>query len=120
MLAEKVGVFRNETQLKEAVEEIRELRGQYRAVRVRTPPGPFQSEVVHAMELEGLLSLSEITARGALERRESRGSHFRTDFPERNDAKWLRHTAAHREGDELRLDYKDVDASLHPPQARTY
>lgn len=120
LLAKKVGIFRNESQLSEAVAEIRELRGQYQSVRIRTRPGPFQSEVIHALELAGLLWLSEITALGALKRRESRGSHFRTDFPNRDDARWLRHTVARRDGDDIRLSYTDVDTSLYPPQARTY
>lgn len=120
VLTEKVGIFRNETDLVEAVAEIRELRGQYQAVQVRTPPGPFQSEIVYALELESLLYLGEITARGALARRESRGSHFRTDFPSRDDARWLKHTVARLDGDEVQLDDVHVDVSLYPPVQRTY
>ncbi len=120
MLTEKVGIFRNEADLAEAVAEIRALRRQYPAVRARTPIGPFQSEILHVLELESLLYLGEITARGALARTESRGSHFRTDHPERNDGEWLRHTIARLDGDEVELSYAEVDVSRYEPQQRTY
>jgi len=120
VLTEKVGIFREEGALEEAVAEIRELRQQYQAVGLRTPIGPFQSEVLHVLELESLLYLGEITARGALARKESRGSHFRTDYPERDDQHWLRHTLAQLDGEEVRLSYSDVDLGLHEPGQRTY
>jgi succinate dehydrogenase / fumarate reductase, flavoprotein subunit len=120
VLTEKVGLFRNEADLAEAVAQIGQLRQQYQAVRCQTPLGPFSSEIVHVLELESLLYLGEITARGALARRESRGSHFRTDYPQRNDGDWLRHTLARRDGDEVRLSSAAVDVSLYAPQARTY
>jgi succinate dehydrogenase / fumarate reductase flavoprotein subunit len=120
VLTEKVGIFREEGALDEAVAEIRELRRQYQAVGLRTPIGPFQSEVLHVLELESLLYLGEITARGALARKESRGSHFRTDYPERDDQQWLCHTLAQLDGEEVRLSYSDVDLGLHEPGQRTY
>jgi succinate dehydrogenase / fumarate reductase flavoprotein subunit len=120
LLTEKVGIFRNEADLADAVGQIRQLREQYRAVCLRTPPGPFQSEVLHVLELEGLLYLGEITARGALARRESRGSHFRVDHPQRDDAQWLKHTIARLDGQEPRFSYPDVDTSLYEPEQRVY
>ncbi len=120
VLTEKVGIFRNEADLADAVEQIRRLREQYRNVRLRTPPGPFQSEVLHVLELESLLSLGEITAQGALARRESRGSHYRVDYPDRDDAHWLRHTIARLDGPEPRLSCGDVDTSLYEPEQRIY
>ena len=96
------------------------LREQYREVCCRTPPGPFNFEILHVLELEGLLWLGEIIARGALARQESRGSHFRTDYPARDDAGWLRHTLARLDGDEIALSYPEVDISLYEPKERTY
>jgi len=72
------------------------------------------------LELEGLLCLGEITAAGALARKESRGSHSRTDHPERNDADWLKHTLARLDGEEVALSYAQVDVGLYEPKARTY
>jgi succinate dehydrogenase / fumarate reductase flavoprotein subunit len=120
LLTDKVGIVRNPADLAEAVGRIGELRGQYRSVALRTPTGPFNSETVHLLELESLLYLGEITARGALARSESRGSHFRSDYPRRNDAEWLKHTIARLDGDELRLSYAAVDTSLCEPSERRY
>jgi succinate dehydrogenase / fumarate reductase flavoprotein subunit len=120
VLTQKAGVFRNATELTEAVAEIRELRGQYEAVRLRAPMGPFNSEVLLALELESMIYLGEITARGALARQESRGSHFRVDHPERDDARWLKHTIAECDGDEIRFSCADVDTGIYQPAKRTY
>ena len=120
VLTEKVGIFRDAAGLAGAVDEIGQLRQQYQAVALRTPPGPFQSELLHVLELESLLYLGEITAQGALARTESRGSHYRTDHPRRDDLRWLRHTVAQLDGQEIRLSYADVDVSLYEPQERAY
>lgn len=120
LLAEKVGIFREQTALAEAVAQIRELRERYKTISSQTRAGPFHSEILNVLELESLLYLGEITARGALAREESRGSHFRTDYPQRNDAKWLKHTIAQLDGEEIKLSYADVDVSLYQPEERTY
>jgi len=120
LLVEKVGIFRNEQDLAEAVARIRQLRQQYQTVRCQTRSGPFNYELLHVLELEGLLQLAEITARGALARKESRGSHFRTDYTERDDANWLKHTIARLEDDEIELAYADVDIGPYEPKERTY
>jgi succinate dehydrogenase / fumarate reductase flavoprotein subunit len=120
LLTEKVGIFRHESAIAEAVEQIGRLRRQYPAVGCSTPPGPFNFEILQALELEGLLYVAEVIAKGALMRRESRGSHSRTDYPTRNDTEWLKHTLARLDGGEISFSYKDVDISHHAPQARTY
>jgi len=115
-----MGVFRQEKDLAEAVSQVRQLRQQYREVACRSRLEPFNFEILHVLELESLLYLAEIIARGALARRESRGSHFRTDYPARNDADWLKHTLARLDGDEITLDYAKADTSLYEPKERTY
>ena len=120
VLTEKVGIFRQEAELAEAVQEIRALRAEYQDVYCQTPLGPFNFEILNALELESLLYVGEIIARGALARRESRGSHFRRDFPQRNDADWLKHTLARLDGREIGFSSTDVDTSLYVPQERTY
>jgi succinate dehydrogenase / fumarate reductase flavoprotein subunit len=117
---EKVGIFRNETDLTEAVAQIGELREQYEEISLETSPGPFNFEIVHVLDLESLLYMSEITAQGALRRRESRGSHYRNDYPERDDSQWLCHTVARLEDDQVVFSYADVDVSQYEPQKRTY
>ena len=118
--SQHLGVFRSASALAEAAAQIRELRKQFRAVSCRTSWGPFEFEILHVLQLESQLYLAEITATGALARQESRGSHFRQDYPTRNDAAWLKHTLARLEGDEISFSYTDVDTSHYAPKERTY
>ncbi len=120
LCADKVGVFRQEKELALAVDKLAELRERYREVCCRAPRGPFNFEIQHVLELESLLCLGEITARGALVRQESRGSHFRTDYPARNDSAWLKHTLARLDGGRIAISYSEVDCSLYEPKERTY
>ncbi len=119
-LREGVGVFRDEAGARKALDRIRELREQAAAVRVSRPGGAFNWELVAALELPLMIDVAEIIAAGALARRESRGSHFRTDCPERRDAEWLKHTLATRTPDGLRLTYKPVTLGKFEPKERTY
>ncbi len=120
VLTDKVGVFRSGQDMAEAVDRIGELRRQFGSVCCRTRPGPFNSEILHVLELQSLLYLGEITARGALARQESRGSHFRTDYNHRDDSQWLKHTIARLDGERITLSYTDVDTSHYEPKERTY
>jgi len=67
-----------------------------------------------------MLDLAEVIVEGALARKESRGSHFRVDHPNRDDEHWLRHTLAFETPDGPRLEYKDVTITSYPPKERTY
>jgi succinate dehydrogenase / fumarate reductase flavoprotein subunit len=120
VMAEHVGLFRQARGLQEAVARLGDLKERYRAVAVTTCPKPFNYEIVNVLELESLLYLSEATARGALARQESRGAHFRTDHPRRDDEGWLRHTLARLEDGEMRLSYVDVALGPYAPQERKY
>lgn len=82
----------------------------------------FNTDVLAALEAEHLLTFSELIVAGALAREESRGAHFRTDFPRRDDEKWLKHTLAEKTPDGPRLSYKSVsiDWEKYPPQERKY
>jgi succinate dehydrogenase/fumarate reductase flavoprotein subunit len=74
-----------------------------------------------ALELDYMLEVAEVITYSALAREESRGAHARRDFPERDDAKFLKHTIAMRTGDIApRLDYRDVRITNFKPQARAY
>ncbi len=119
-LTEKVGIFRTGQEMAEAVETIHQLRMQYKDVCCRTRPGPFNFEILNVLELESQLYLGEITARGALARQESRGSHYRTDYTERNDADWLKHTIARVDGEEIKFSSSEVDTQHYEPKERKY
>jgi len=64
--------------------------------------------------------MADCLVTGAIARTESRGAHSRLDFPERDDENWLRHTLAHYDDGQVRLDYKDVTITEHEPTVRSY
>ncbi len=120
VMMEKVGIYRNEKEMQQAVDEIQELRKRYQKVRVQDTSSSFNTDLLEVIELGNLLDLSLLTAVSALERKESRGAHSREDFIKRDDDKYLKHTLAYLDGDSVRVDYKDVDTSIWEPKPRTY
>lgn len=119
-MKEKVGIFRIKGELKEAHEKIQGLRDRYLNIRLRSTDRRMNYDLIKAIELKGSLDVAEATVLGALLREESRGSHFRTDFPVRDDKNWLRHTKAAYSKEGARLSYSDVDLSFSPPAERKY
>ena len=120
LMMEKVGVYRNESEMAGAIDALLGLRERYRDVRVGDASKAFNTDLLELLELENLLDLALITAESAKNRKESRGAHSREDYPERDDAQWLKHTLAHLEGDSVRIDYLPVDISQWEPKARKY
>lgn len=121
LMITKVGIFRDHTALEEAVHEVRALRTRFQSIRLTYRGLKYNLDLCRALELEHKLELAETIALGALRRTESRGGHCRVDFPERDDAHWLRHSLAWREEDgSARLDSKPVTITRYQPQAREY
>ena len=120
LMMEYGSVFRNEEGLKRGIEEIRALRERYQGVGVVNKGKVFNVELMEAIELGHQLNLSEIVLMSALHRRESRGAHFREDFPKREDASYLKHTLVFQtpKGPEVR--HKPVKVTSFHPQARVY
>ena len=87
---------------------------------VRNKGAIFNQELVNALELEGMLDIAETICIGAIERKESRGSHFRLDYPERDDSNWLRHTLVTYTTEGARIDYKPVNITIYEPKRREY
>jgi succinate dehydrogenase / fumarate reductase, flavoprotein subunit len=114
------GVFRTESSLKRALACVRDLKERYRRVRVQDRGKVFNTDLLEARELGYLLDCAEATAASALARTESRGGHFREDFPERDDGGWLRHTLAYRARGGPVLRYKPVTITRFQPKPRTY
>nr|WP_282548492.1 succinate dehydrogenase flavoprotein subunit [Streptomyces rochei] len=120
-----VMVFRTEQTIKTAVEKIAELRERYKNVAIQDKGRRFNTDLLEAVELGNLLDLAEVMAVSALARKESRGGHYREDFPNRDDVNFMRHTMAYREvgadGTEtIRLDYKPVVQTRYQPMERKY
>ena len=120
VMMDKVGVYRDGELLTEALAKVRELKGRYSAVSIADCGAVFNTELLEANELGYLLDLAEVMAAGALARTESRGAHSREDFPERNDAKWLKHTLAYVSPKGPTLKYKPVSITRFEPKPRTY
>jgi succinate dehydrogenase / fumarate reductase flavoprotein subunit len=120
MMDRWVGVFRKGPELANALATVRELRQRSLAAPVPDKGMVYNSNLFHALELENLLDLAEITVAGALAREESRGAHARRDFATRDDEKWHKHTLAWRTGAGPRLDYKPVTINTWKPVERKY
>jgi succinate dehydrogenase / fumarate reductase flavoprotein subunit len=117
----KVGVYRDAEDMKPAQAKLRELRSRFAKTRVEDKGKNFNVNLLEAMGLSNMLEFSELILDGGLEREESRGAHFRTDHPTRDDDNWLRHTMAFRTedgGHELR--YKPVKITRFQPEERKY
>jgi succinate dehydrogenase / fumarate reductase flavoprotein subunit len=120
VMMEKVGIYRNEGDMRAAVAEIQQLKERYKEVRVQDTGRQFNTDLLELIELGNMLDLSLITAAAALNRTESRGAHSREDYPERDDENWLKHSLTYLEGSTVRIDYKPVDISIWEPKPRTY
>ncbi len=123
-------VFRTEASLKQALADVQALQERYGSISVQDKGKRYNTDLLEAVELGFLLDLAEVIVLGALERKESRGGHFREDYPHRDDANFMRHTMAYRldagaeggdaERDSIRLDYKPVVTTRYQPMERKY
>ena len=117
-------VYRTEATLKQALDDVRLLKERYSRISIQDKGQRFNTDLLEAVELGFLLDLAEVLVVGALTRTESRGGHAREDYPDRDDANWMRHTMAYKQGQELtadiRLDYKPVVQTRYQPMERKY
>ena len=114
-------VYRDEAGLQSAHEIVRRLKEEAKTAYVDDKGAVFNQDVLGAIELDYMLDCSEAIVVASLERKESRGAQFRTDFPERNDAEWLKHIDVSRNGgDAPKVSYSEVTITDWQPEARTY
>ncbi|TFG13206.1 FAD-dependent oxidoreductase [Candidatus Thorarchaeota archaeon] len=117
---ELVGVFREEKELRAALDAIKGLQKRYDNVAVGDSDERFNFALVRALELGSMLDLAQVITLGALKRTESRGAHWRVDYPERNDDEFLKHTIVTRENEELELKYSEVTLGKFEVKKRSY
>jgi succinate dehydrogenase / fumarate reductase flavoprotein subunit len=119
MMDDNVGVYRTGSGLEEALDKIHELQARYKRIRVEDKGYKWNTDLMEAWELGALLDLAEVTTFAALARTESRGSHYREDYPQRDDANFLKHSLVWKNGS-LTVKYKPVRITRIPPQERKY
>jgi succinate dehydrogenase / fumarate reductase flavoprotein subunit len=120
VMSEKLGVFREESEMKKALDIIQGLKGRYeRELFVQNKEPAFNQDLINTLELEGMLDVAEAICISALNRRESRGSHYRTDYTERDDEHWLKHTLIYQ-GRQPVISYKPVVITRYEPKLREY
>ncbi len=120
LMSDTAGIFRDAPTLVRGLEELAELREAYRRVFIYGTCGRYCQEMVVLVEFEHMLEIADVILLGALKREETRGSHFRTDFPTRDDASWLKHTIVTRSEKGPEFTYRDVQIGRYAPQERKY
>ena len=119
-MQEKVYIFRHEDGLTEALKAVRALRERFKNIRVEDKSRTFNLALVHALELDFMIDVAEVIIVSALARKESRGAHYRLDYPERDDVNWLKHTLAFWTPEGPRLEYEPVTITKWKPTVRKY
>ena len=120
LMLREVGIYRERAGLQAAVAQIGELKERYTRVRVDDKGRRFNTDLLQTLETSHLLDIAECIALGALNREESRGSHARRDFPERDDATWLRHSVFTRTDDGPACSFAPVAITRFQPEQRSY
>ena len=117
---ENLWIFRNEEGLKNAVKKIKELKERYKNVEIVDKSKGFNTDLVSTIEIGYMLDLAEVVAVCALLRKESRGAHYRLDYPNRDDENWLKHSLAYKTADGVKVDYIPVTITKWKPVERKY
>jgi succinate dehydrogenase / fumarate reductase flavoprotein subunit len=120
-MTENAGVFRTEESLLKQRDILKDLREKFKDIRIDDKSNVFNTDLQEAMELGHMIDFAQFIVEGALIRKESRGAHFRDDFPTRDDENFLKHTMAYMdENGEISIDYMDVVMGKFKPEVRTY
>jgi fumarate reductase flavoprotein subunit len=120
-MEESAGIYRTEAVLEEATGKLRRLQERFQDLSLDDDSYTFNTELTAALELSYMLDVAQTIVQSALERRESRGSHQRTDHPQRDDERFLAHSLASRAEDGApRVEYRPVTITRWPPGQRVY
>jgi fumarate reductase flavoprotein subunit len=114
------GIYRSADSLAKAADTLRELQERFRTARIDDHSRTFNTELIAALELSFMLDVAESIVHSALRREESRGAHQRSDFPARDDERFLAHSLIYRTADGPRMEYPPVTITRWPPGERVY
>ena len=116
----KFGIFRDGQIMEEGLKEIKNMQGKLSHLTPNNKDLTLNQTLIQLLELEGMLKIAEVVAYGAIKREESRGSHTRTDHPDRDDDNYLKHTLAILKDGSIELSYKSVTLGMFQPKERVY
>jgi len=119
-MSSKFGIFRDEQNMQQGLGQIKKMQGRVSLASPQNKERQLNQALVRFLELEGMILLAEAVARGALAREESRGSHTRTDYPERDDRNFLKHTLVGLRDETMYVSYKPVTLGMFGPRERVY
>jgi succinate dehydrogenase / fumarate reductase flavoprotein subunit len=120
IMMDDCSVYRNKKDMTDALTKIRQLEDRYETISIDYRASHFNTDLLEAIELESLLGLAETILVSAIARTESRGAHYREDYPERDDRNWLKHTLVTKTVEGPAVSYKPVSITRFEPKARTY
>ncbi len=119
-MTEHCGVFRHADLMTEGIQQLQNLRQRLTQIQLDDKGQCWNIDLIQALELENLFTVGEIIINSALHRQESRGAHFREDFPQRDDRQFLKHTLAFYHPEGITIQQRSVNLSLFEPQERKY
>ncbi len=120
LMTEHCSVFRNHVDMEATLQSVRDLKEMQKHISIDNKGKWFNTDLIEGLELESLLGLAETILVSAIARTESRGAHYREDFPERDDLNWLKHTLVTITPDGPKVSYKPVTITRFKPKERTY
>ncbi|WHY67378.1 FAD-binding protein [Neobacillus sp. SuZ13] len=115
-----VGIFRTESDMEKAYRKVSVLLEEYKDAMIGDSSEKYNMAFINYVEIGNILKLAKAISMGALNRKESRGSHSRADYPTRDDANFLKHTLIYQDGDQYRLEYSPVKITKYQPEERKY
>lgn len=119
-MTEHCGVFRSEAVMREGLTQLKQIQQQYHQIVLDDKDKLWNTEIIEALELRSVMIVGEVILTAALNRRESRGSHAREDYPDRDDTNFLKHTFAYYSPAGIDIAYRPVMITHFQPQERKY
>ncbi len=120
IMSDYFGIVRDRSRMNEGRQKILDVLPRISPLALDDHGKVFNLELIEALQLYSVIDLAQVIAAGAIDREESRGAHFRSDFPERDDVNWLKHTLAHYNDNGPRLAYSPVTITSVPLAKRVY
>jgi succinate dehydrogenase / fumarate reductase flavoprotein subunit len=120
LMDQHAGVYRTGESMLQGLEKIHRLRERFKNIQIEDKSRIYNTNLIQTLETENMLELAEVLLLAAVAREESRGGHARTDFPVRDDEKFLAHSMVYYTGEQPRLEYKPVNISKWKPVERKY